>query len=89
MIGIKLNEEDSVNMKQGVVGKSITTQSGVDVGKIKDVIIDVDTKDISIVVSKGMLKRDEVIHWSKIVSIGDRIIVSDDILNDTNQKIAG
>jgi len=89
MIGIKLNEEDSVNMKQGVVGKSITTQSGVDVGKIKDVIIEVDTKDISIVVSKGMLKRDEVIHWSKIVSIGDRIIVSDDILNDTNQKIAG
>jgi len=88
MIGLSLNEEDSVNMKQGVVGKSITTQSGVDIGKIKDVIIDVDTKDISIVVSKGMLKRDEVIHWSKIVSIGDRIIVSDDVINDTNQKIA-
>ena len=75
-------------MKQGVVGKSITTQSGVDIGKIKDVIIDVDTKDISIVVSKGMLKRDEVIHWSKIVSIGDRIIVSDDVINDISQKVA-
>lgn len=74
-------------MKQGVVGKSITTQSGVDVGKIKDVIIDVSTKDISIVVSKGILKRDEVIHWSKIVSIGDRIIVSDDVITDISQKV--
>jgi sporulation protein YlmC with PRC-barrel domain len=73
-------------MKQGVMGKSITTQSGADMGKVKDVVIDVDTKDVSLEVSKGILKRRELIHWSKIVSVGDRIIVSDDVISDVSQK---
>ena len=73
-------------MKQGVMGKSITTQSGADMGKVKDVVIDVDAKDVSIEVSKGILKRRELIHWSKIVSIGDRIIVSDDVISEVSQK---
>jgi hypothetical protein len=55
-------------------------------GKVKDVVIDVDTKDVSLEVSKGMLKRRELIHWSKIVSVSDRIIVSDDVISDVSQK---
>jgi sporulation protein YlmC with PRC-barrel domain len=76
-------------MKQGVMGKSITTQSGADMGKVKDVVIDVDAKDVSMEVSKGILKRRELIHWSKIVSIGDRIIVSDDVISEVSQKSKG
>jgi sporulation protein YlmC with PRC-barrel domain len=82
-----LNAGGSIRMKQGVMGKSITTQSGADVGKVKDVIVDVDTKDVSIEVSKGILKRRELIHWSKIVSVGDRIIVSDDVISEVGQKL--
>lgn len=68
------------------MGKSITTQSGDDTEKVKDVVIDVDTKDVSLEVSKGILKRRELIHWSKIISVGDKIIVSDEAMRDVSQK---
>ncbi len=66
-------------MTHGIVDKEVSTQSGVDIGKIKDVIIDLATKDVSIEVSKGMLKGEMTIPMSKIVEIGDRVIVADDV----------
>ncbi|MGZ4903752.1 MAG: PRC-barrel domain-containing protein [Halobacteriota archaeon] len=66
-------------MTHGIVDKEVSTQSGVDVGKVKDVIIDLATKDVSIEVSKGMLKGEMTIPMSKIVDIGDRVIVADDV----------
>ncbi len=66
-------------MTHGIVDKEVSTQSGVDVGKVKDVVIDLATKEVSIEVSKGMLKGELMIPMSKIVDIGDRVIVADDV----------
>ncbi len=66
-------------MTHGIVDKEVSTQSGVDVGKVKDVIIDLATKDVSIEVSKGVLKGEMIIPMSKIIDIGDRVVVADDV----------
>ncbi len=66
-------------MTHGIVDKEVSTQGGVDIGKVKDVIIDLATKDVSIEVSKGMLKGEMTIPMAKIVDIGDRVIVTDDV----------
>ncbi|MGZ4902335.1 MAG: PRC-barrel domain-containing protein [Halobacteriota archaeon] len=66
-------------MTHGIVDKEVSTQSGADIGKVKDVIIDLATKDVSIEVSKGMLKGEMTIPMSKIIDIGDRVIVADDV----------
>ncbi len=66
-------------MTHGIIDKEVSTQGGVDIGKVKDVIIDLATKDVSIEVSKGLLKGEMVIPMSKIVDIGDRVIVADDV----------
>ncbi len=66
-------------MTHGIVDKEVSTQSGVDVGKVKDVIIDLATREVSIEISKGMLKGEMTIPMSKIVEIGDRVIVADDV----------
>ncbi len=66
-------------MTHGIIDKEVSTQGGVDIGKVKDVIIDLATKDVSIEVSKGLLKGEMVIPMTKIVDIGDRVIVADDV----------
>ncbi|MGZ4853096.1 MAG: PRC-barrel domain-containing protein [Halobacteriota archaeon] len=66
-------------MTHGIMNKEVSTQTGVDVGKVKDVIIDLPTKDISIEVTKGVLKGEITIPLSKIIDIGDRVVVTDDI----------
>ncbi|MEI7827143.1 MAG: PRC-barrel domain-containing protein [Euryarchaeota archaeon] len=66
-------------MTRGVLNKDVSTLGGVNVGKVKDVLINWDNKEISLDVSKGLLKGDKIIPWSKIISIGDIIIVSDDM----------
>ncbi len=66
-------------MTRGIVDKEVSTQGGTDIGKVKDVIIDLATKDVSIEVSKGMLKGEMTIPMSKSVDIGDRVIVADDV----------
>ena len=66
-------------MTHGIVDKEVSTQSGTDIGKVKDVIIDLATKDVSIEVSKGMLKGEMTIPMSKIIDISDRVIVADDV----------
>jgi len=60
--------------------KDVSTLGGVNVGKVKDVLINWDNKEISLEVSKGLLKSEIVIPWSKIVSVGDIIIVADDVI---------
>jgi sporulation protein YlmC with PRC-barrel domain len=60
--------------------KDVSTLGGVNVGKVKDVLINWDSKEISLEVSKGLLKSETVIPWSKIVSVGDIIIVADDVI---------
>ena len=67
-------------MTRGVLHKDVSTLSGVNVGKVKDVLINWDNKEISLEVSKGLLKSETVIPWSKIVSVGDIIIVADDVI---------
>jgi len=66
-------------MTRRVLNKDVSTLGGVNVGKVKDVLINWDNKEISLDVSKGLLKGDKIIPWSKIISIGDIIIVSDDM----------
>ena len=66
-------------MTRGVLNKDVSTLGGGNVGKVKDVLINWDNKEISLDVSKGLLKGDKIIPWSKIISIGDIIIVSDDM----------
>jgi sporulation protein YlmC with PRC-barrel domain len=46
---------------------------------VKDVLINWDNKEVSLDVSKGLLKGETVVPWSKIISVGDIIIVSDDL----------
>jgi len=65
---------------RGVLHKDVSTLGGVNVGKVKDVLINWDNKEISLEVSKGLLKSETVIPWSKIVSVGDIIIVADDVI---------
>ena len=65
-------------MTRGILNKDVSTLSGVNVGKVKDVLINWDTKEVSLEVTKGLLKGETVVPWSKIISIGDIIIVSDD-----------
>jgi len=65
---------------RGVLHKDVSTLGGVNVGKVKDVLINWDNKEISLEVSKGLLKSEIVIPWSKIVSVGDIIIVADDVI---------
>ncbi len=67
-------------MARGVLHKEVSTLSGVNVGKVKDVLINWDNRQISLAVSKGLLKSDTVIPWSKIISVGDIIIVADDVI---------
>lgn len=67
-------------MTRGVLHKDVSTLGGVNVGKVKDVLINWDNKEISLEVSKGLLKSEIVIPWSKIVSVGDIIIVADDVI---------
>lgn len=67
-------------MTRGVLHKDVSTLGGVNVGKVKDVLINWDNKEISLEVSKGLLKSETVIPWSKIVSVGDIIIVADDVI---------
>jgi sporulation protein YlmC with PRC-barrel domain len=74
-----------VTMTRGVLHKDVSTLSGVSVGKVKDVLIDWDNKEISLDVSKGMLKGETVVPWSKIISVGDIIIVSDDIVPESSK----
>jgi sporulation protein YlmC with PRC-barrel domain len=68
-----------VSVTRGVLHKDVSTLSGVNVGKVKDVLINWDSKEISLDVSKGLLKGDKIVPWSKIISVGDIIIVSDDL----------
>jgi sporulation protein YlmC with PRC-barrel domain len=68
-----------VSVTRGVLHKDVSTLSGVNVGKVKDVLINWDSKEISLDVSKGLLKGETIVPWSKIISVGDIIIVSDDI----------
>jgi sporulation protein YlmC with PRC-barrel domain len=67
-------------MAGGVLHKEVSTLSGVSVGKVKDVLINWDNRQISLEVSKGLLKSDTIIPWSKIISVGDIIIVADDVV---------
>ncbi len=67
-------------MARGVLHKEVSTLSGVSVGKVKDVLINWDNRQISLEVSKGLLKGDTIVPWSKIVSVGDIIIVADDVI---------
>jgi sporulation protein YlmC with PRC-barrel domain len=68
-----------VCVTRGVLHKDVSTLSGVNVGKVKDVLINWDNKEISLDVSKGLLKGETIVPWSKIISVGDIIIVSDDL----------
>ena len=67
-------------MARGVLHKEVSTLSGVSVGKVKDVLINWDDRQISLEVSKGLLKGDTIVPWSKIISVGDIIIVADDVI---------
>ncbi len=67
-------------MARGVLHKEVSTLSGVSVGKAKDVLIRWDNRQISLEVSKGLLKSDIIVPWSKIISVGDIIIVADDVI---------
>ncbi len=67
-------------MARGVLHKEVSTLSGVSVGKVKDVRINWDNRQISLEVSKGLLKSDIIVPWSKIISVGDIIIVADDVI---------
>ncbi len=67
-------------MARGVLHKEVSTLSGVSVGKVKDVLINWDTRQISLDVTKGMLKGDTIVPWSKIISVGDIVIVADDVI---------
>lgn len=66
-------------MTRGILNKDVSTLSGVNVGKVKDVLINWDNKEVSLQVTKGMLKGETIVPWSKIISVGDIIIVSDDM----------
>lgn len=68
-----------VIVTRGVLHKDVSTLSGVNVGKVKDVLINWDNKEVSLDVSKGLLKGETIVPWSKIISVGDIIIVSDDV----------
>jgi sporulation protein YlmC with PRC-barrel domain len=70
---------EGVIMARGVLHKDVSTLSGVNVGKVRDVLINWDNKEISLDVSKGLLKGETIVPWSKIISVGDIIIVSDDL----------
>ncbi len=67
-------------MARGVFHKEVSTLSGVSVGKVKDVLINWDDRQISLEVSKGLLKGDTIVPWPKIISVGDIIIVADDVI---------
>jgi sporulation protein YlmC with PRC-barrel domain len=73
------NIQRGVSMTRGVLHKDVSTLSGVNVGKVKDVLINWDNKEISLDVTKGLLKGETIVPWSKIISVGDIIIVSDDL----------
>jgi sporulation protein YlmC with PRC-barrel domain len=66
-------------MTRGVLHKDVSTLSGANIGKVKDVLINWDTKEVSLEVTRGLLKGETVVPWSKIISVGDIIIVSDDV----------
>jgi sporulation protein YlmC with PRC-barrel domain len=70
---------EGVGMTRGILNKDVSTLSGVNVGKVKDVIINWDTKEVSLEVTRGLLKGETIVAWSKIISVGDIIIVSDDM----------
>ncbi len=67
-------------MARAVLHKEVSTLSGVSVGKVKDVLISWDDRQISLEVSKGLLKSETIVPWSKIISVGDIIIVADDVI---------
>ncbi len=67
-------------MARGVLHKEVSTLGGVSVGKVKDVLITWENRQISLEVSKGVLKGDTIVPWSKIISVGDIIIVADDVI---------
>ncbi len=67
-------------MARGVLHKEVSTLSGVSVGKVKDVLINWGDRQISLEVSKGLLKGDTIVPWPKIISVGDIIIVADDVI---------
>ncbi|HYA33029.1 MAG TPA: PRC-barrel domain-containing protein [Candidatus Bathyarchaeia archaeon] len=66
-------------MTRGILNKDVSTLSGVNVGKVKDVLINWDNKEVSLEVTRGLLKKESIVPWSKIISVGDIIIVSDDM----------
>jgi sporulation protein YlmC with PRC-barrel domain len=70
---------EGVSMTRGVLHKDVSTLSGANVGKVKDVLINWDNKEVSLEVTKGLLKGETIVAWSKIISVGDIIIVSDDV----------
>lgn len=66
-------------MTRGILNKNVSTLSGANVGKVKDVLINWDNKEVSLEVTRGLLKKKSIVPWSKIISVGDIIIVSDDM----------
>ncbi len=62
-------------MKQGLMDKEVTMQDGTDVGTVKDVIVTLDPKNVTLVVSRGLGKGQTEIPWSQIVSVEDRIVI--------------
>ncbi len=65
-------------MKQRLMNKAVTTQDGTDVGTVKNVIIDPNQKEITLEVSKGPLRGETKIPWTQIISVSDRIVLTDE-----------
>ena len=62
-------------MKHGLINKKVTTQDGTDVGTVKDVIVDFEQKDFTLVVSKG--RRGEIeIPWNQVASVEETITLA-------------
>ncbi len=62
-------------MKQRLIRKKVTAQDGTSIGTVKDVIVDSEKKDFTLVVSKGRGGETEI-PWTEVVSIEDVITLA-------------
>ncbi len=57
------------------MNKKVATPDGTDVGTIKDVIVDSEQKDFTLLVSKGR-RRETEIPWTQVASVKDVITLA-------------
>ncbi len=74
---------DRMRLKEQLIGKEVVDSSGMVVGKVKDIEINMDENQIETIVlgqggiseSLGLSKEENVISYDRVKQIGDKILL--------------